>query len=262
MANEFGITWPNHVSAAASVITPGSEASGFDADNMLNARVYSRWHSTDLTAGNATFDMDLLSSKIIDAVWIAACNCIDGDNWRIRTSDDPTFVTGVYDSTSIEMWDTQIATDFPVEPAWGRVARHILTTSQTHRYVRIDFTSTNPDGFVAVARAEASELVQPNLSFRLGDSKTRVPVGPQDHPRYARTREYKFRAFDETSLYTFDGIAQEAGVDNGLLVIPDVGRTDLVLRDELYCELQSMPTAVSVIATRWNLSLRVKEVSE
>lgn len=121
----------HHTKWAPATVTPSTEASGYDADNILTASIGRAWRSTT-TAGTTTLLLDLGAEYYVAAVALNHCNASS--------------VAVSYGDAAAPTAPTSAGTLTTYVDGQGRRKGSLDISQETVRYIKFSFTGTPADG--------------------------------------------------------------------------------------------------------------------
>ena len=223
------------------------------------------WHSMDTSKEWTWFQVDLGASRMFDGVVLVDTNLTSSSRWRILSSDDEGFSTGVVDSGWMVArppvipfgklpwgsfpWGGQISVEVDGISPYN-IDLYVRTPPQIRRYVRLYVDDElNPDGFISAGRLIVGPIYQPTNNMALGwdiawvdnSQTTRTygnSVSSEEKIRYRQlnfTLEYLTE--DEVYLNIFEYIDRQKGTVKELYVIPQPTKPDKFMYEAMYCKL-------------------------
>jgi hypothetical protein len=246
------------VSSVVSVVTPtfsrGSWAAGLPLTNLLYGEPRHPARSTDATAANTQFQIDLGAVRPLQAFALIGHNltpALDGSaQWRVRVSNDATFATALYDSgfvnafqpfwapTSLPIgWSPGAFTGAPTAADLAHYPRLVAPifadTIQLARYVRVEIVDTaNAAGFVQIGTFFCGPAYVPAINHAYGAqlgwrSTTKVSTGELGSRYYQAGVQYRIAQFAYDALTLDQGLEfpfemdAALGLDQKLLFCAD-----------------------------------------
>jgi hypothetical protein len=164
--------WPNYSDVWGSQ-TPtftggiGSWQSALPLTNMQDRRLAKVARSTDATAANTAFEVDLKTARGIGCLALTGHNLTASATVRWRGGASSGAYT--YDSTALAVsWSATTAED---RLGVNCPAVHIPTAVQSFRFWRCDVSDTgNPAGYVEIGRLVVAARFQPTINISYGAS--------------------------------------------------------------------------------------------
>lgn len=152
------------------VLSGGSWQSDLPLTNLQDRRLHRVARSTDVLAASTQFDIDLGVARDLRVFAILVLNATSAATVRVRLSNVASdFATPVYDSTAVAILPTGLtAEQLEGMNVWKTI---VASADQAARYVRVEIADTsNPDGYVDVARVVIASGWQPSINMAQGAS--------------------------------------------------------------------------------------------
>lgn len=227
----------------------GSWLAGLPLTNLQDDRLAKVARSTNLTASNTKFEVDLKTIRTIRLLAIPKHNLTTAATFRIRASNTAgVFTSPIYDSGTVDAFPPVYAYgSIPYyHPSWYTLKItaedadgynigliHTTPTPVAARYWLFEFfDSTNPDGYIDLARLFVAAGYQPSINaqygFTLGwetDTQRERSLGGVDYyDRRDPRRVWRFQLAnlpqDEALIWPFE-IARKQGIDKQIMFIFD-----------------------------------------
>ncbi len=172
------VTFATSAIADAGTLITGNELTTLPAINLQDPQPTKKWRTSGLSTMYVV--VDLGSANAINLVSLIAHNGSAAATWQIRGASSEANLTAApgYDSGSVSMW-----------PGTGKPSGWIdtlfallwLTTSQTHRWWRIDVVDAgNTDGYFEAGRLIIDAAWQPDIGLSPNWGVQWIDPGPRE----------------------------------------------------------------------------------
>lgn len=250
----------NHVTAAT--VTPGTEAAGFDGDNVKTPTYASTWRSTGTGATNLDFDLGGVKSDI-EAIVLHGVNLTDTASVRITVDNDAGLGSPQHDSGTIGFDVTRApAAGLDDTPPWGRTLVYLPASTWSGRYVRVALTDAgNADGYMEVAYAVIGPVVQPGKAVAWGTSAEWI--GEPGVSVARRGHSLGFRMVDEATRRKVLSLGRALQGLGRVTVIPRPADAASWLAEAILARLTRPPEELHLVGlSRWDVTLQFEEVTD
>jgi len=283
MANVL-LAWPNLIDGA--VLSGGAWQIALPA--LQDRRLARVARTTDLSAANTQFTVDLKSPTRQQIVAIVNHNLTTQATWRVRLSNDATFSTSDYDSGWMRAWPVIYTPDmleWEDDNWWegtiseadraGYPALLIFRLDRIYlaRYLHFEFRdAANPDGYLQFGRPFISTSWQPayNMSYgatagwstdtTMQRSLGGTPYFDRKSPRRTEKFSLDFLSPDEAWGKVFE-MHRVLGTDGEVLVAWDVADPYNLLRFSFLGHLTDLSPATAVFLNNFSNPITIEELT-
>lgn len=149
-------------SMGASIITQGSEQTTAPAANLRLPHPSDFWQTINLATAWVELFNDTASPSW-DFIGLLYSNGVIGDTWRIRTAATQGNLTAspAFDSGNVALYASATVAQSVVRPSL-----FTTTPARTEPWLRVDVTSTSPDGYFRAGNLIIDTQVLPGRNFQ------------------------------------------------------------------------------------------------
>lgn len=279
--------------AQLATVDPGGwqTLDGGKLSNMQDPRPTKRAISANLSAGNTRFRVTLTAAQAFRAIAFGPTNLRSGDQYRIRSFTDGTFVTADSDTTLLtfgppaepsldlewedpNFWNGAASFEDPDNAGlWVIHVYDSITTSRQHW--QIDVRSlTNPDGFVSIGRLYMGLAYQPLYNFEPNSNRfgavanttfAKAAGGTRYYNRRQRERTWDL-VWGQTNPLTRDDaytdiyrITAICDLDKQVFVIPDPEEGEHMSKISFLGNLSELPSISLIKVANATTGFRITE---
>lgn len=249
----------NHVAGAS--ITPDTEASGHDGDELAVPSVSTSWRSTGVAAVDIDIDLGATQTDI-DALALIGTNLGDAATVRVQVDDDPAFGTPDPDSGTVDAFDLSrpAAAGCEDAPPWGRPVLFIPSATAAGRYVRWTLTdTTNPAGYLEAHYAVVGPALQPGVLAVW--SPGHALVGHRGSTVPLRRHDMFFRHVSDATRRLLQSVARAKRDTGRLVVVPHPGDPESWVEDVILARVPEANEEVPLPGRVWDITVHTLEVN-
>lgn len=230
----------------------GSWETTLPLDNIADRRLDKVARSTDATATNTVFEVDLGVAREVGLIAVILPNLSSAGTVRVKgSSTEGDFSSPVYDSTAITPYPSGATAETlgALSPTFVAVP----SSGQTARYWQVQITDTgNSDGYIDVARLVIAKAWQPSINMSAGavlglesETSRRVTDGGSavynDRPR-RRLLDFSIALLpDDESMEDAWDMQRIAGTSGQMFFVMDPADTGfMLLRRSFLCVLRAL----------------------
>lgn len=256
--------------------------------NLQDRRLARVARTSDCTAQNTQFNIDLGKDRKLEVVSLIGHNISTQGQWRVLMGDDPTFATNAYDSGWVaawpvvypfgtleweddNWWDGTISQDD--RAGYPGILLDVLPAIMLARYVQVLFNDTaNPAGYLQFGRLFIAPSWQPANNMAYGasmnwETDTTVARSLGGTPYFFRKNPRRVDKFTlgylsdaEAKAKVFE-MQRQLGMDGELLVAWDPNDSLNLIRQSFVGRMRALNPITTVLQGYNSNAFEIEETS-